>query len=109
MTPPLRFLIDEDLPHALTTVFTSAGYEAVHIRDVGLRGAPDEQIAAYAQEHRFCLVSADLGFADIRLYPPAQYEGIVVLRVPTSATKATITGLVQEWLAQGTWEKRAVT
>lgn len=105
MSQPLRFLIDEDLPHALTTVFASAGYEALHIRDVGLRGAPDEQIAAYAQAHHLCLVSADLGFADIRLYPPAQYAGIIVLRVPTSATKAVLAELIQEWLASGHAEK----
>ncbi|MCX7993668.1 MAG: DUF5615 family PIN-like protein [Fimbriimonadales bacterium] len=101
----MRFLIDEDLPHTLTDIFAAAGYEALHVREVGLRGMPDEQIAAYAQTHHLCLVTADLGFADVRIYPPAQYAGIVVLRVPTSASKATLQQLIEEWLQSGQVEK----
>lgn len=100
-----RFLIDEDLPHALVDAFKGAGYEAIHAREIGLRGAPDEQVAEYAQAHGLCLVSADLGFADVRIYPPAQHAGIVVLRVPTSATKATIVQIFRNWLQSGYAEK----
>lgn len=105
MSEPLRFLIDEDLPHTLTDVFAKAGYKALHVRDVGLRGVPDEQIADYAREQRLCLVSADIGFADVRVYPPSHYWGIVVLRVPTSAGKATLMQLIEEWLRSGQVEK----
>ncbi|MCL6532316.1 MAG: DUF5615 family PIN-like protein [Armatimonadetes bacterium] len=84
----MRFLIDEDLPHSLVNLFQQYGHEAFHVRDVGLRAAPDEEIAAYARRNGLCLVSADLGFADVRSYPPAAYSGIVVMRLPSTVSAA---------------------
>lgn len=95
----MRFLIDEDLPQSLTRTFRQYGYEAFHVRDVGLRGAADEEIAAYAKSNELCLISGDLGFADVRTYPPGNHPGIVILRVPIVTGSAQIHQLIEEWLA----------
>ena len=78
----MKFLVDEDLPRSTATVLQEIGYEAVDVRDVGLRGASDEQIAGYAKANNLCLITADGGFANIRQYPPADYAGLVVLDLP---------------------------
>ncbi len=62
----MRFLVDEDLPRSAAMVLHELGYEAVDVRDVGLRGVSDEQVAAYAKANNLCLVTADGGFANIR-------------------------------------------
>jgi Domain of unknown function (DUF5615) len=50
-------------------------HEAVYVRDIGMGGAADSDIAAYAQRYRLALVTRDFDFADIRNYPPTQYAG----------------------------------
>jgi predicted nuclease of predicted toxin-antitoxin system len=95
----MKFLIDEDLPRSTAAVIQEFGYEAVDVRDVHLRGAPDEQIAAYAKANGLCLVTADGGFANIRQYPPVEYSGLVVLELPPRANLPVILRLVREFFS----------
>jgi predicted nuclease of predicted toxin-antitoxin system len=60
----------------------------------------DANIAAYARAESYCLVTGDLGFADIRVYPPAHYAGIIVLSLPRNASSAYINSLLDGVLAQ---------
>jgi predicted nuclease of predicted toxin-antitoxin system len=62
------------------------GHDAVDVRDMGMRSAPDEAIAAQARQNRQILITRDFDFADIRNYPPADYAGIVVLQLSEDAT-----------------------
>ena len=96
----IRFLIDEDLPRSTFNFVRQYGHEAVDVRDSGVRGASDADVAVYAQNNSLCLLTADLGFADIRNYPPGEYFGIVVLRLPVKATSAVILDLLRGLLEQ---------
>ncbi len=100
----MRFLVDEDLPRSLTDLFERHGYEAVNVRDTALRGARDERIAAYAKENGLCVITGDLGFADLRNYPPSEYSGIVVLRLPRMATAKHV-----EKLMESLFEREEIT
>ena len=90
----MRFLIDADLPRSIKRFLQEHGHEATDVRDVGLGGAPDAEIASYAQRSGHCLVTGDFGFADIRNYPPGLYPGLVVLSPPRGATATTILELM---------------
>lgn len=103
----LRFLIDEDLPRSLENVFKQYGYEAVHVLSAGLRGKSDAEIAEFARQNGLCLITGDLGFANIRDYPPAEYPGFVVLRIPSVAGSNWIRRVVEEWLLSGYAEQAA--
>ena len=46
----MRFLIDENFPRAIGTLVCQYGHEAIDVRDIGLRGANDADIATYAQK-----------------------------------------------------------
>jgi predicted nuclease of predicted toxin-antitoxin system len=94
------FLIDEDLPRSLGDVVRALGHEAKDIRDLGLRGSSDAQIAVFAKLNGYCLLTADKGFANVRAYPPHEYAGLVVLDLPPRATSATIHQLLRELLAR---------
>jgi hypothetical protein len=91
----MRFLIDEGLPTSAVHLLREYGHEAVHVNDLNLRGAGDDRIAAHAQRENLCIIAADLDFSDIRNYPPEEYRGLVVLRVPRSASGAFISSLIQ--------------
>lgn len=96
----MRFLIDEDLPRATGDLLRQYGYEAVDVRDAGLRGSKDPQIAAYARRERLCIVTGDFDFSDIRNYPPGEYAGLIVLKLPRTATASFILHLLESFLQQ---------
>ncbi len=96
----MRFLVDEDLPRSVSLLLRQYGHDAVDVRDIGLRGASDVDIAAYAEKNRLCLLTGDMGFADIRNYQPEKYRGIVVVRPPANATSSVISLLLRGFLIQ---------
>lgn len=59
------------------------GYEAVDVRDIGLRGRDDSEIFVEAQRRGAILVSGDKGFSNTLEFPVGTHAGLVVLRVPS--------------------------
>ncbi|RPH61532.1 MAG: hypothetical protein EHM81_04055 [Chloroflexi bacterium] len=80
----LRFLTDEDVPRSTARVLRDAGFDAVDVRDVGLRGKSDAQVYAFAQHENRLLITCDLGFSNILNFPPAESAGLLVVRIPDS-------------------------
>ena len=94
------FLIDEDLPRSLSREMRAAGFDAVDVRDVGLRGRPDEEVLEHAvREHR-AVVTADVGFGNILRFPLGEHGGIIVIRFPN---EVPIRDLNREVLAAISW------
>jgi len=96
----MHFLIDEDLPRSIASVLRKYNHAVTDVRDIGLRGSTDAEIAAHARRHGLCLLSGDMGFADIRNYPPEQYAGIIVLHLPSGATSPIILSLLDSLLTR---------
>ena len=80
----LRFITDEDVPRSTARVLRNAGFDAVDVRDVGLRGKSDQQVFAYAQNEGRLLITCDMGFSNILNFPPSENYGILVVRIPDS-------------------------
>jgi predicted nuclease of predicted toxin-antitoxin system len=89
----MRFKLDENLPEALTAVFLGAGHDAHTVGAEGLVGAKDPLVLAACLRENRALVTFDLDFADIRAYPPAEYPGLMVLRLRSQAAPHVITVL----------------
>jgi hypothetical protein len=83
----MRFLIDANMPRSTAESLRRCDHEAVDVRDIGMGGAADSDIAPYAEQNRLALVTRDLDFADIRNYPPAQYAS----RLAYAATAGGLT------------------
>lgn len=96
----MHFLIDEDLPRTTGNLLRRYGHEAIDVRDIGIRGAKDSQIASYAQKEGLCLVTGDFDFSDVRNYPPSQYTGLMFLGIPKGATALFILNLLEGFLKQ---------
>lgn len=77
-----RLLVDEALPRSLVRHLREGGYEADDVRDVGLRGQPDEQIFREAQHRSAILITSDLDFTNPVRFPPQSHEGLIILRLP---------------------------
>ncbi len=86
----MRIKLDENIDPRAKDILTMYGHEVVTVVEQGLKGAADEEIARAVRQEGFCLLTLDLGFANVLRYPPEDYAGIVVLRHP----RLTIQGLL---------------
>jgi predicted nuclease of predicted toxin-antitoxin system len=59
----LLFLVDAQLPPSLAGALRQAGYPAVHVVDLGLQAATDEEIWDKASSRSAVLVTKDRDFA----------------------------------------------
>jgi len=76
-----KFKVDENLPTAAAELLASAGHDAVTVGDQHMVGEADTNVAIVCQREARAVVTLDLDFADIRVYPPSDYAGIIVLRL----------------------------
>lgn len=96
----MRFLIDANLPRSTIALLLSFGHQVEFARDIGLAAAPDEDIAARARTTGAVLLTRDLDFADVRRYPPGDYDGIVVVRVPDDAIAKDIVRVIERFVRE---------
>ena len=77
----MKFKIDENLPREVAEFLGLRGHDAHTVRQEGITGAEDDSIFAICQREQRILITLDLDFADLRRYPPANGQGIIVLRL----------------------------
>lgn len=77
----MRFKTDENLHPEFSEWLRDHGHDAVTVWDQGLQGTSDQEIAQRCRSEKRALITLDLGFGDIRAYPPEDYAGIIVLRL----------------------------
>ena len=82
----MRFLIDEDIPRSSLKNLIDAGFEAVDVRDIGLRGKPDNTILEYAINNKAVVITADIGFAGVAYLLRQKHFGLVLMRIANETT-----------------------
>jgi predicted nuclease of predicted toxin-antitoxin system len=102
----MRFKVDENLPVEVAELLQAAGHDAATVNDEGIGGAHDPDLAALLRHENRAIITLDVGFGDIRLYPPHEYPGIVVLRLPRQ-DKPFVLGVCQRLIGQLTKEPLA--
>ncbi len=58
----MKLLFDENLSPKLPRLLADRFPGSKHVRDCGLKGAPDERIWEYARDHGFAIVTKDSDF-----------------------------------------------
>ena len=76
----MKFKIDENLPLELAEILNAEGHDASTIYWQNMGGEPDSNVALVCKEEERIIVTLDIGFADIRTYPPHEFPGIIVIR-----------------------------
>lgn len=87
---PARFKLDENLPRDAGALFWNNGHDVHTVLDEQLGGNLDPRVFDASQAEDRILVTFDLDFSDIRVYPPASHAGIWVLRPHTQSIENTL-------------------
>jgi predicted nuclease of predicted toxin-antitoxin system len=75
----VRFLLDENLSPSLATLLEAAGHDAIHVRPLGLAGAPDSVILKRANDDGRILISADTDFGQLLARSGAPGPSVITL------------------------------
>jgi predicted nuclease of predicted toxin-antitoxin system len=95
--------LDENMPADLVLRLRLGGHDVTDVFEEGLAGKGDPIVFSAASRERRILVTFDLDFADIRLYPPGAHSGILVFRLRDQRWK-TMERPVDRLLASGILE-----
>ncbi len=77
----MRFKLDENLRTEIGDTLRDLGHDVSTVYDQGLRGREDHEIANACRVEGRILISMDLDFSNIQMYPPENYAGLIVLRL----------------------------
>ncbi len=77
----MRLKTDENFPFEAVELLQTVGHDVVTVHGESLGGRPDGEIAAVCAAEDRVLITLDTDFSDIRTYPPADYPGLIVLRI----------------------------
>lgn len=99
MSKDLKFKIDENLPVEAANIFTKFGYDAETVFYEGIKGFPDKEIMELCRREGRILVTLDLDFSDVRVYPPASVPGIIILRITNQSAESILSILEKLMLA----------
>lgn len=87
----MKFLVDENLPRSLTVKLLAKGCDTIDVREIGKVGIPDEKVLELAQDESRILITANYKhFANILLFPPEKFYGIIAIRMPHFSIDAVI-------------------
>jgi predicted nuclease of predicted toxin-antitoxin system len=94
----MSLLLDECLSAAAAADLRAAGHDAVHVTEVGLGGAADHAVMAYAAAERRVLLSADTDFGELLATSKDGTPSIVLFRgraTPTGRVRVLLDNLDQ--------------
>jgi len=93
----VKFKLDENLPGELAEDLTRLGHDAHTVHDEGLTGTGDSTLLKRAQQEHRAFLTMDKGIANVRMYPPSEYDGIVLFR-PRAAGRKAVAHFVRQQL-----------
>lgn len=77
----MLFKVDENLHEEVAELLRLNGHDAMTVFDQRLQGRDDEDVAVVCRREGRTIITQDLDFSNILVYPPQDYFGIVVLRL----------------------------
>jgi predicted nuclease of predicted toxin-antitoxin system len=95
-----KLLVDEDLPRSTAAMLKSLGIDALDLRDIGLKGAPDAEVFKYAQNEGRIIITRDVEFGNILKYPIQNHCGIIIVRIPNTYIRDKILEIIRNFFLE---------
>jgi predicted nuclease of predicted toxin-antitoxin system len=76
----VNYVVDANLSPRLAVLLRDAGHDAVHVRDIGLRTASDDEIIDYAISADRIVISHDTDFGTLVAYRELSKPSFILIR-----------------------------
>jgi predicted nuclease of predicted toxin-antitoxin system len=84
----MKFKLDENVDLRILPQLRMTGYDVATVPEQKMMSAPDTDLIEVCRQEGRCLVTADRDFSNRGRYNPANYSGIVVIRLPSQVQLA---------------------
>lgn len=84
----MKIKLDENLGHRVAGLIRESGHDVSTVFEQNLPGADDHAIIRHCAAESRALVTLDLDFANPLVFPPWEYRGIAVFRLPRHPTRS---------------------
>jgi predicted nuclease of predicted toxin-antitoxin system len=91
----VKFKLDENLSLRAAAPLSDAGHDVATVAGQGMCGAEDRGLIEVCRQEERGLISLDAEFANPFRYPPSEFAGIVVIRVPRQVTVGRLTAAMR--------------
>jgi predicted nuclease of predicted toxin-antitoxin system len=86
----VRLKVDENVTTAAVPLLAEYGHDVDTVPAERLTGATDATLIEACRAEERMLVTFDVGFGDVRTYPPQSHPGIVLLRIADQRPDSTL-------------------
>lgn len=90
----MKFLLDQNVSPALVGLLADADHLAEHVRDLGMREAPDDVVLAAARDADAVLISSDTDFGELLARSNANGPSVILLRRQEGRRASKIASLI---------------
>jgi predicted nuclease of predicted toxin-antitoxin system len=96
----VKVLIDNALSPVVSIGLERAGFDTVHVRDIGMQSSSDIEILVYAESQNRTIISADTDFGTLLTLRKQSHPSFVLLRRQKDTSPVKTTRLLIELLPQ---------
>lgn len=103
----MKLLLDQGLPRSASALLCEAGFDTVHVGDIGLAAAEDTEILQKAREDGCLVVTLDADFHTLLALTEAVFPSVIRIRIERLRAQAltdllmTVLGECRQDLEEG--------
>jgi predicted nuclease of predicted toxin-antitoxin system len=79
----VKLLVDEDLSEEIAAIFGAKGVDAVHVRELGLSGAEDQEVLDEATRQERCVITRNrndfLMLTEFYFHEGRPHHGVIII------------------------------
>lgn len=76
----MKFLLDQCVMGKTKMLLKERGFSIITLKELGKSSVSNSEVVHIAKTHKAILLTHDIDFSDIRLYPPETHNGIIILK-----------------------------